>query len=526
MAVSITGYGGVGEIGGNKFLLEDGASRFLLDFGTAFGRRQRYFNELLRPRVARGLLDLLALDLIPPLEGLYRDDLAYPGLWERFRSGKLYRNLRRGECRPAVDGVFISHAHLDHNGDLSFLDPAVTVYSTRASAFIARAMQVTGVSSFDRELMYANPRALSKTGELQADRSASYQVRPCRFLDGALSPEAAQFWRTSPGSRKEMICGTTQACDGACAGLLLRFFPVDHSVPGAAAIAVQTSAGWIAYTGDIRFHGGDGALTRRFAEELAKLRPRALLCEGTHLGAGPVVSETEVGERAIAITASAAGRLAIADFGPRNLERLRSFLDVAEATGRTLVAAPKDIYMLEALSLADPDRFPSPFALPHLGVYADPKASLKPWEGELRQRWQSRTVGPADVSARPGDYILCFSLWDANDLLDLVGVAGGAYLYSNSRAYEEEQAIDLQRLRHWVGHMGLSFHGDPDDPRASPLHASGHAPGPDLLRLVLDVRPRTLIPIHTEDAGWWHERLSGSGIEVLEPEVGVPLVLG
>ena len=52
-ATTITCYGGVNEIGGNKLLLEDGGARLFFDFGIAFGRQQQYFNEYLRPRAAR-----------------------------------------------------------------------------------------------------------------------------------------------------------------------------------------------------------------------------------------------------------------------------------------------------------------------------------------------------------------------------------------------------------------------------------------------------------------------------------------
>ncbi len=116
--VRLTCYGGVEEIGGNKVLLEDGDLRLLLDFGTPFGRRRLFFNEYLRPRASRGLFDLLSLGLLPPLEGLYREDLALPNLWERFRGAPLYRDLRRPGGR-AVDAILVSHAHLDHNGDLA-----------------------------------------------------------------------------------------------------------------------------------------------------------------------------------------------------------------------------------------------------------------------------------------------------------------------------------------------------------------------------------------------------------------------
>ena len=162
MPPTLTLYGSVEEIGGNKILLEDGDCRIMLDFGIAFGRQQAFFNELLRPRTARGLLDLLALGLIPPLQGLYRADLTPPRLWQRMQTAPLYRDLRRGDGRPALDAVFLSHAHLDHNGDLSFLDLAIPIHCTRVSAFIARAMQTTGMQTFEREMIIANPRALGR----------------------------------------------------------------------------------------------------------------------------------------------------------------------------------------------------------------------------------------------------------------------------------------------------------------------------------------------------------------------------
>jgi Cft2 family RNA processing exonuclease len=50
------------------------------------------------------------MDLLPPLEGLYREDLAPPGLWEQFRRNTNYRKIDQ------VDGVLLTHAHLDHSG--------------------------------------------------------------------------------------------------------------------------------------------------------------------------------------------------------------------------------------------------------------------------------------------------------------------------------------------------------------------------------------------------------------------------
>lgn len=525
---TITCYGAVGCIGGNKILVEDGDVRLFFDFGLDFGHAGRFFNEYLRPRPARGLLDLLALGLLPPLEGLYRDDLAFSGLWERFHPHPLYRNMRRDAL--AADAVLLSHAHLDHDADISYVNPEIPVYATRVTAFIARSMQITGQSSFERELVYINPRIPAESGELQPDRRAPYRCRPHHFVDGALTPEAHEYWNQLPSSES----GKGKSLAPACAepapptvnDLRIRWWPLDHSIPGAGGYAVKTSAGWIAYTGDLRFHGKNGELSRQFARDLAQLHPVALLCEGTRPTPDPnPVTEADVIANALDLVKKADGRLVIADFGPRNVERLESFANVAEQTGRTLLILPKDAYLLQAIAIADPDRYARPEQWPVLQLYADPKAAPRPWERNLRDAWPRPLVGPEDVSRHPGDYILCFSLWDANDLLDLQGVEGGIYLYSSSRAYDDEQAADLERLRNWVRHMGFALYGDPDDANRIPLHASGHAPGPELAEFIAIVRPDLLIPIHTEYPDWWEQQLAGTGIRIQKPELGKPIRL-
>ena len=80
MAVKLTFYGGINEIGSNKVLLEDGERRLLLDFGFPFKGNKQFYEEYLKPRGGAGLLDPLEMGLLPPLEGLYREELAAPAL--------------------------------------------------------------------------------------------------------------------------------------------------------------------------------------------------------------------------------------------------------------------------------------------------------------------------------------------------------------------------------------------------------------------------------------------------------------
>jgi ribonuclease J len=135
---TLTFYGGINEIGGNKILLEDGGCTLLLDFGFPYKRHKLFYEEYLKPRSGAGLLDPLVMGLVPPLKGIYRDDLESPDIWQKFEGNPLFRNLEK------VDGLLLSHAHLDHSGHVSFLKNDIPVYSTAVTAFITKAIQDSG----------------------------------------------------------------------------------------------------------------------------------------------------------------------------------------------------------------------------------------------------------------------------------------------------------------------------------------------------------------------------------------------
>ena len=528
---TVTLYGGVGVIGGTKALLEDGDRRLFFDFGTDYSKRGEYFEEFLAPRPGHGLLDLLEMGLLPPLEGLYRPDLLPPGdLWARYRDQPHYREL------PPVDAVLASHAHLDHTGYISFLRLEIPILATAMTAFIAKAVQDSAGSDLEREVVYTSPRVATGEGTLGVLRG-DYLGRPFALMDaGRLDEEAQDFWERSPAKTKGLQAAVILDAPQEAAGLPVRHFPVDHSVYGACAWGVETSAGWVVYTGDIRFGAGSRAGdSEAFIEAARALRPRALLCEGTRApqpgkGPEPTVSEGQIRENALREVRAAGGGLVIADFGPRNIERLRTFLSICEDIGRQLVVLSKDAYLLDAMRLVDAS-LPDIASHASLRLYDDQKARPSPWEQRVRDRYAGRLVTPAEVGRSPGDFVLCFSFWDVKNLID-IRPSGGRYIYSASEAYSEEQMIDTDRLGMWLKHFGMTGAGLPQReldgkplPEESGLHASGHAGPDELLRLVREVAPQTLIPVHTENPGYFREELGDSDIEVIEPAYGAAIPL-
>jgi len=102
-STGLTFYGGVGEIGGNKILVEDKDTRIMLDFGMSYADRGRFFvDPILSPGDER---DLLEFGILPNIKGIYAFE----------------------ESTPSIDAVILSHAHGDHWGYISFLKREIPI---------------------------------------------------------------------------------------------------------------------------------------------------------------------------------------------------------------------------------------------------------------------------------------------------------------------------------------------------------------------------------------------------------------
>jgi len=519
--VKLTFYGGVGEIGGNKILLEDDKGMLFLDFGYPYSKYRTFYEEYLKPRPGAGILDLLIMGLLPQLKGIYRSDLETGNLWQQFRRVEHYRKLED------INGVLLSHAHLDHSGHISFLREDIPVYATATTAFIAKAIQDSGKTAFDQQVCYFTPRAEEclqgwKQGAYVASSSVDHQ-RPFRVADKLeLSEDAEKFWEKAT-RRKKLDSQLLEDIDKC--NFNLRCFPVDHSIPGACAWGIETSSGWVVYSGDLRLHGRHGELTESMIKEAALLHPRALILEGTNVDKVANVSEQEVYENGFKAIGDAKG-LVIADFSPRDVNRLLTFLQVARDTKRKLAILPKDAYLLQTMRLLEPE-IPDITREDAIAIYQETTASKSPdsWLRNIYHDYSSKVVLAKDVSSSQRDFILCFSFWDLNELPSIQPRTGSLYVFSSSEPHNEEQEMDFWRLHHWLEHFRLRAFGLPvyrsgkweiaEEEKG--LHASGHACGPDLIRIAREIQPEVLIPVHSEKPKFYVDNLSDSGIKVILP---------
>lgn len=520
---------GEDTIGGSKILVGWGGEGVFLDFGINYGRWGRYFEEYVKPRTAYGLGDLWKLGLVPQIRGLYRPDVVPAG-------------LSAGDELPVqkINAVYISHAHLDHAGLAGLLDTSIPLVCSRTTASILKAVQDSGKGDLFSQSVYMSPYKPGKVGGQQvltSDKTEDYIGRDLILTDGDGAAAFDRFWNAPPNqglgggkSKKGLRAGTVNRMQPSAGGVQAKEFRVDHSVLGSSGFLLESPQGPVAYSGDMRAHGEHAEDTRRFLDGMVRRPPWILLVEGTQVreregpeqALGLATGEEDVEQNSLETVDAHRGQTVVADFAPRNIERLKSFLRIAKKTDRRLVITPKDAYLLHGMHAADAS---VPVPSSDMVVFDPPAGTESKWEAFILGEYADHVIRHAEIRSGQTEHILSLSYFDLKHLLD-VEPERGCYIYSSSEAHSEEQAIDMLRLHNWLDHfhlkpVGFKLIPDPRKPgKLTPtfdrgFHASGHMPGDEVLDWVRRIRPEHILPVHTEHAELFAKALEGTGTQVL-----------
>ncbi len=500
--MKITVYDGAATIGGNKIHVEENGRGIFLDFGMNFAKYGKYFAEFLNERSVRGIHDLIHLNLIPRLN-IYRKDLipsdldvsAYP--------------------KPDVQAVLLSHAHLDHCGNIALLKDRIPVVASPVSVAILKAMRDVSSSGTGSEIAYFTVREPADDDRVVKSTPTKVPYRGRDFVcTDKVSESLFDFVCNRPGQEsrnaRKLEPGNICQIDEYDLPFDIKAYEVDHSIYGASAYVLYGDSA-IAYTGDIRVHGKHAKKSREFVREARSAS--VLIIEGTRAGRGEDISESEeiVFQKCLNAVEESHG-LIIADFSPRNFERLDTFKEIADKTERQLVVTAKDAYMLHAIECVD-----GVCRMDDAGIYRELKERKDKYEELVaEEKWGDAYVDPFEIRRNPESYILCFSFHDMKHLLD-IKPDGGAYIYSSSEAFSEEQEFDFLRLYNWLREFNLKVYGFKmvlKDGRLAPefvrgYHASGHASKGDLRWIIEQVDPDVIIPVHTTNHEWFVGNFEG-----------------
>lgn len=446
---TVTFCGGVGEIGGNKFLVRYGSTSVFLDFGRNFAREKEFYEEpFLRPRSKD---HLVKLGIIPQIPGIYKEE----------------------DEDAVIDGIVLSHAHTDHGDSVRYLKDDFPIYCGATTKQIILAREYSGISQGEYAI-----------GKYPWDKDDKCYRQECYKA----------FEELKDGSSRSV------------GDMTVTQFGVDHSTPGACGTILESPDSTIVYTGDIRVHGRRKDLTERFVEATKEHEPDALLIEGTNLLEGRMDSEEDVLAKATEIAKSTKG-MVMTGFANADLDRARTFLEVARSSDRKLILSAKQAYIIHSLrnlggqdllSLEDDD----------VAIFLKSKKRRAPFERELEAESSYEILEAADVREVQRKALLAFTLYDMNETFEIQPMAGSSYILSASEPFNEEMEISYEKLCNWLKHLGMPLYH---------AHASGHARPFELRKMIAEIAPRIVIPIHTSSPEHYQRYISDLGFEVRLP---------
>lgn len=352
------------------------------------------------------------------------------------------------EWCKGVDALFLSHAHADHYGLFDLLPDETPVYATEETFAM---LALDGIFGND-------PTAHLKKCPLQ-------------------------------GYKTYDICG-----------LSITAYPIDHSAYGACAFMFEAEGRRVLYSGDVRLHGVKGGLYKNLPQEVDYL-----LLEGTNIAREQhSPSEQKVEEQFLKAFDDASDALHLVWCSSKNIDRICAIFRACRRRGKTLTIDPYTANVLATVAQLNP-KIPSATTTEQIKVYFPPYITKRLTERDQKRyifslNPRKNKVSYIDFSTSPERYVM------------LIHPSALSYL----------QKIKAKRIRFvksiWSGYWSEPKKADfkawveeyceevPD------IHSSGHADIASLQRIVEFVKPKHLVPIHTDSPERFAELFTNSKI--------------
>ena len=345
---------------------------------------------------------------------------------------------RFDERETTIDAVMLSHSHADHATYVAFINRKIPVYCGETTKIILEGLAETRPRSFETDISGVNLRTF-RTGV------------KIRLKDIEVEP-----------------------------------YHVDHSTPGAYGYVIHTSQGAIVYTGDLRTHGSRPDLTKDFVEASAKAHPTLMISEGTNMTDADVSSENEVRIKANKVVAGTE-KLVLTDFAFTDVDRLKTIHDVAKQNNRALAIPLKQAHLLCRLRSDKKLKIPDAASDRHIVIYQKRKKRYYSWEEKLLGLENIREA--TEIRKHQDRLLLVCSFSDMRELVEIRPEPGSNFILSGSEPFNEEREIEFDKFKNWLDHFGLPMYH---------IHSSGHIMPNELKRMISQIRPKTVLPIHTE----------------------------
>ena len=404
-------YRGSTEIGGTLIELNSGKTRLIIDAGYPLFLKGNPIDELISKLPPD---ELLSLGVLPSIKGLY--------LWDK----------------PDIDGIIISHAHLDHYGLLKYVHPNIPVYLSEGTKTLIKISQIF-------KLTDAYPINESLFQMQESFSIGEFIVKP---------------------------------------------YIIDHSAFDAAAFEICDGKKTIIYSGDFRGHGRKAVCLDNFIQYASK-NADALFIEGTMVSRSDELTITE-NELELSIIDKIRNHTGITLFqsSSQNIDRIVSFYRAALYLGKVFVI---DIYTANVLHSLNKLGYsipcPSYTNVKVFFPYRITNKIFKELGPEYATNFSSYKITKEKVNEKQNDIVMLVRPSMKKDL-ELCNLQDGFFIYSLWQGYRNNTY--QQSFETW-----LSDHGF----KNVFLHTSGHAKVSDIQRMINELQPKKIVPIHTMSPG-------------------------
>lgn len=274
---------------------------------------------------------------------------------------------------------------------------------------------------------------------------------------------------------------------------------VDHSVSGALAYEIETDNKRIVYTGDIRFHGRASYKSSVFKRSIKN--PDYLIMEGTTLGRSEqrIVTEQDLEEEFVKIFGSS--KLPLVQFSPQNIDRLVTIYRACLKTHKTFVIDPYTCFVLEVYASVS-KKIPQ-YDWNNIRVnFAKSSINDKLAETKILFNYKAKKITVDEIIAQPEKYVIKGNGAINRQILSRLGRDKVAIIFSM-----------------WKGYLDRPGQFDAYKDIIIPLHVSGHAYIEHLQKMVDTMKPKFLIPIHTECKEKYKELFNAEVLELSDEQI-------
>jgi ribonuclease J len=402
---------GTKEIGGSCVEVWTANTRILLDFGMPLVNRDgsefdfsKYKNLTTH--------ELIEREVLPDIKGLY------------------------DETDKIIDGVIISHPHMDHYGLCNFINRNVKFYLGEATHKI---IEISNLF-MPQQINIVN---------------ANYFEKEKKFQIGDIS--ITPYW-------------------------------ADHSAFDAYSFLVEADGKSLFYSGDFRSHGRKANAFKWFTHN-APQHVDYLLLEGTTIGreSKPFKPETEI-ENDFVKVFQEQNKINLIYSSGQNIDRIVSIFRACIKTNKILVV---DVYIATVLkTLSDFAKIPYPSKefknLKVMFPYYTSRRLKNEGNKTILYQFTNYKITKEEISNQADKIVMLVRPSMQKDLENIKGIDGGNLIYSMWEGYLQKSGT--KKLLDYLTNRNFTIHK---------IHTSGHADTQTLKQMVEAIKPKNIVPIHT-----------------------------